>query len=94
MKKRFVTWLKQVALPDIYKRLVSFFWKIASKKGVDALAEDARKIGVNSIGIGLVGILVDSASIPRAAALLVLVCGVIIWLVGLLLTSSETLDKE
>lgn len=94
MKKRFISWLKRVVTPDIKAAVSKVFWALASKHGIAAVAEDARKIGVNAIGIGLVGVVVDSASIPRTAALMVFIAGVIIWLGGWLLTCTQPQDKE
>lgn len=94
MKKRVISWLKRIVSPDIRLAASKLFWRLASKQGISAIAEDARKIGVNAIGIGLVGVVVDSASIPRSAALMVFISGVIIWLGGWLLTCTQPKDKE
>ncbi len=88
MKNRLITWLKQVVTPDALSFVSKHFWKLASRHAVKCLAEDARKIGVNAIGIGLIGFVVDT-TVPRNAALIVFTIGVIIWVVGLLLTSSD-----
>lgn len=93
-KNRFVTWLKHVVLPDIRAKAKKLFWKLLSKQVVAAIAEDTRKIGVAIIGVGVVGIVVDSLSVPRADALIVFISGVIIWALGLLATSSEPKAKE
>ncbi len=94
MKSRFISWLKQVVMPDIKNTASNIFWKVATKKSIDALSEDARKVGVNALGIGLIGALVDSPAVPRAAALIVIIAGAIIWLFGWLLISSLSKDKE
>ncbi|OSZ33010.1 hypothetical protein [Alcaligenes faecalis] len=94
MKSRFISWLKQVVIPDIKQQAGKLFWKIATRKVTAQLAEDARKIGVNAIGIGLIGVVVNSDAVPRSAGLIVFTMGVIIWLIGLMLTSSEPDEKE
>lgn len=94
MKSRFISWLKQVVMPDIKQHAESIFWKFATRKVTAKLAEDARKIGVNAIGIGLIGVVVNSVAVPRSAALIVFSMGIIIWLIGLMLTSSEPDEKE
>lgn len=95
MKKFLISWFKRLSKPDISKIGSRLFWKLASKDSISAIADDARKIGVNAIGIGLVGVVVNNDTIPRATALLVLVSGVIIWVFGWFLTCSNSQhDKE
>ncbi len=93
MRKTVVSWLRRVIQPDIRCQAMQFLRRFAIRKGLSALAEDARKVGVNAIGIGLIGIIVNNDAVPRVAAVSVLLAGVIIWVMGMLLTCSEP-DKE
>lgn len=94
MKNKLNFWLKRIVTPDIKATVSTLFWKLATKKSIDALSEDARKVSVNAMGIGLVGALVDTPAVPRAAALIVVTAGAIIWLFGWLLISTQPKDKE
>lgn len=88
----FVSWLKRV-VPRLLFVVISTLARICKPDARPALAEDLRKIGVTAIGVGLVGSIVDSASIARGDALLVLSAGAILWTVGLWLSTFSS-NKE
>ena len=96
---RFVSWLKQaippcrVALANVVRFVAKQAILLFSPKSRPAMAEDLRKVGVTAIGIGLVGVLVDGASMAFADATVVLLFGVIIWVFGVWLSALPN-DKE
>ncbi|CAM5559219.1 hypothetical protein [Eoetvoesiella caeni] len=90
MKNRFITWLRRWISPDTVAFVLGQLKRLGSDEVRPALAEDLRKAGVAAAGIGLVGAIVNSASIARGDALIVLLFGGIIWIAGLWLTSLDS----
>lgn len=88
----FVSWLKRV-IPRLLLSLFCAFVRIFFPDARPALAEDLRKVGVTAVGVGLVGSIVDSASIARGDAVLVFISGAILWAVGLWLSTLPS-NKE
>ncbi|AKJ36932.1 permease [Aeromonas veronii] len=82
MKKflRMKTWLVQMFAPD--------------KKTMIAIGEDLRKVAVNAISVGIVGVVVTGDTITADEALLVLLGGVILWLTGVILTGMSNREDE
>lgn len=64
--------------------LVQFF--APDKKTLIAIGDDLRKVGVNALSVGIVGVLVTGDTITGGEALFVLMIGVILWLTGVILT--------
>lgn len=89
MRMKFALWLKRVIPPDFFTFLLRQLVKLLLRDARTALSEDLRKVGVTAVGIGLVGAVVDSVSITRADALIVLAAGAIIWALGLLLSTLK-----
>ncbi len=59
-----------------------------------AIGEDLRKVAVNAISVGIVGVVVTGDTITADEALLVLLGGVILWLTGVILTGMSNRDDE
>ena len=64
------------------------------KKTMIAIGEDLRKVAVNAISVGIVGVVVTGDTITADEALLVLLGGVILWLTGVILTGMSNREDE
>jgi hypothetical protein len=82
MKKflRMKMWLVQLFAPD--------------KKTLIAIGDDPRKVGVNALSVGIIGVVVTGDTITGDEALLVLLGGVILWLTGVILTGMGNREDE
>ncbi|HFZ8522848.1 hypothetical protein ACSZNZ_18005 [Aeromonas caviae] len=82
MKKflRMKMWLVQLFAPD--------------KKTLIAIGDDLRKVGVNALSVGIIGVVVTGDTITGDEALLVLLGGVILWLTGVILTGMGNREDE
>lgn len=77
---RMKTWLVQMFAPD--------------KKTLIAIGDDLRKVGVNALSVGIVGVVVTGDTITGDEALSVVIIGVILWLTGVLLTGMGNKGSE
>ena len=64
------------------------------KKTLMAIGDDLRKVGVNALSVGIVGVIVTGDTITGNEALLVLLGGVILWLTGVILTGMGNREDE
>jgi hypothetical protein len=64
------------------------------KKTLLAIGDDLRKVGVNALSVGIVGVVVTGDTITGDEALLVLLGGVILWLTGVILTGMGNREDE
>lgn len=64
------------------------------KKTLMAIGDDLRKVGVNALSVGIVGVVVTGDTITGDEALLVLLGGVILWLTGVILTGMGNREDE
>ena len=64
------------------------------KKTLMAIGDDRRKVGVNALSVGIVGVVVTGDTITGDEALLVLLGGVILWLTGVILTGMGNREDE
>ncbi|SHI18842.1 hypothetical protein [Pollutimonas bauzanensis] len=72
MSKKFLIWLMRATKAD--------------SKTKDALAEDLRKIGVTTAGIGYVSIVMPQTNIAIGAGSILVISGFTFWLLGLVFT--------
>ena len=63
---------------------------LANKRAV--FSEDLRKLGIYSIGLGLVAYIVSGDKITDKEALAIEITGLILWIVGLLFAKSKEGD--
>ena len=64
------------------------------KKTLMTIGDDLRKVGVNALSVGIVGVVVTGDTITGDEALLVLLGGVILWLTGVILTGMGNREDE